>query len=94
MKALWLKLKSISEYRAVRRYFYAVGEVVGVCLTAFSFSVVFLHQTYQFGERDPGMAKITGLCLLFVGIGIYIFAYSFKLMDARVSKIETLINVK
>ena len=101
LRSCWRALRAIGEYRQVRRYLYAIAEVGGIALISFAASVVLWDRSYRIGIGDPGMAKITGLCFMFVGIGLVALSFCAKTMDAKIEgviirlvNIESVINVK
>lgn len=88
--------RAAGEHRRIRRYLYAIGEVAGVALTSFASSVVFMDRGYRTSHGDPGMAKVTGICMLVIGAGFFALSYCAKAMDnkvvdliARVVKLES-----
>lgn len=98
-RAIWRIFRAAGDRPQVRRYLYAIGEVAGVALVGFAYSVVFMDRSYRIGHGDPGMAKITGVCMLIIGAGFFALAYCAKAMDRkvldliyRVTQIETRIQ--
>ena len=49
-----------------RRWLYAFGEVGSAGVFALCFSVLFKDRGYVIGMIDPGMARITALCLMII----------------------------
>jgi hypothetical protein len=66
----------------IRRWGYAIGEVMSIAIAGFCFSVLFITRAYhQFGDGDPGMAKATAICLSALAVGLFVICNSLKQID-------------
>ena len=67
----------------VRRYAYAVGEIVSIAVFAFTFSVLFADRGYQVGLHDPGMAKPTAGCFMALSAAAFLLSTCLKKIDVE-----------
>jgi hypothetical protein len=67
--------------RQRRRWCYAVVEVLSIVVFAVCASVSIGMRGYRLGLADPGMARITAMCVMALSAGTFVVTVCLKQID-------------